>query len=81
MECEFNRTPYKKDWTITRAMSTSQPRCTQESARRTPSRWSFGELKDAFRGTRMPVVLGYEELEGLSDPGAWNCTRGILLLG
>jgi hypothetical protein len=81
MECEFNCTPYKEDWTTTRGMSTSQPRCTQESTRRAPSRWSLGELEDAFRSTRMPAILGYEELGGLSDPGTRDCTCSTLLLG
>jgi hypothetical protein len=36
--------------------------------------------KDAFRSTRKPTVLGYEELGGLSDPGTWDCPRGTLLL-
>jgi hypothetical protein len=62
MECEFNRTPYKEDWMTTRGMSTSQPRRSQGSTRRTPSRWSLGELEDAFRSTWTPVVLSYEEL-------------------
>jgi len=31
------------------------------------------ELEDAFRSTRKPVVLGYEELRGLSDPGQRDC--------
>jgi hypothetical protein len=39
------------------------------------------ELEDAFRSTRMPAVLGYEELGDLSDPGTRDCLRGTLLLG
>jgi hypothetical protein len=35
MECEFNRTPYREDWTTTRGMSTSQPRRSQRSTRKT----------------------------------------------
>jgi hypothetical protein len=62
MECEFYRTPYKKDWTTTRGVSTSQPRRNQESTRRTPSGWSSGELEDACRSIRTPAVLGHEEL-------------------
>jgi hypothetical protein len=27
------------------------------------------------------AVLGYEELEGLLDPGTRDCSRGTLLLG
>jgi hypothetical protein len=76
-----NRTPYKEDWTTTWGMSTSQPQRSQGSTRRTPSRRSSGELEDTFRSTRMPAVLGYEELEGLSDPGARDCPRGVLLVG
>jgi hypothetical protein len=30
---------------------------------------SSGELENAFRSTRTPAVLGYEELESLSNPG------------
>jgi hypothetical protein len=68
MECEFNRSPYKEDRTTTRNMSTSQPRRSQGSTRTTPSRRSSEELKDAFRSTQTHAVLGYEDLEGLSDP-------------
>jgi hypothetical protein len=81
MECEFNHTSYKKDWTITRGVSTSQSRHSQGNIWRTPSRWSLGELEDAFRSTRTPAVLGYEELGGLSDSGTRDCPRGTLLLG
>jgi hypothetical protein len=59
----------KEDLTTTRGMSISQPRRSQRSIRKTPSRWSLGELEDAFRNTRTPTVLDYEELRGLSDPG------------
>jgi hypothetical protein len=80
MECEFNRTPYREDWTTTRGMSNSQRQCSQRSTRRTLSRCSSGELEDAFRSTWTPAVLGYEELGGLSDPGTRDCPRGTLLL-
>jgi hypothetical protein len=78
MECEFNRTRIKEDLTTTRAISTSQPRC---STRKTPSRWSSGELEDAFRGTRKLAVLDYEELGGLSDPGLRDYVHGLHLTG
>jgi hypothetical protein len=39
------------------------------------------ELEDAFRSTRTLAVLGYEELGGLLDPDAQDCTCGMLLLG
>jgi hypothetical protein len=81
MECEFNRTPYREDWTTSRGMSTSQPRCSQGGTRRTPSGRSSGELEDALRSTQMPIVLGYEELGGLSDSGTRDCPCGTLLLG
>jgi hypothetical protein len=81
MECEFNRTPYKEDWTTTQGRSTSQPRRSQGSTRSAPSRWSSGELEDAFKSTRAPAQLGYEELGGLSDPGIRDCPRGKLHLG
>jgi hypothetical protein len=81
MECEFNRTPYKRRLDNYSAMSTSQPRCSQGSTRKTPSRWSSGELEDAFRSTQKPAVLDYEELEGLSDPGPWDCAHGLHLIG
>jgi hypothetical protein len=74
--------PYiKEDLTTTRGMSTSQPRSSQGCTRRIPSRWSSRELKDAFRSTRTPAVLDYEELGSLSNPGTWDCEHGILLLG
>jgi hypothetical protein len=41
----------------------------------------FGELEDAFRSTRKPAVLDYEELGGLSDPGPWDCPHGVRILG
>jgi hypothetical protein len=81
MECEFNRTPYKEDWTTTRGMSTSQPRRSQASTWRTPSGRSSGELEYAFRSTWTPAVLGYEDIGGLSDLSTRNCPRGTLLLG
>jgi hypothetical protein len=62
-------------------MSTSQPRCSQGSTQKTPSRWSLGELKDTFRSTRTPAVLDYEELGGLSDPDPLDCTHGLHLTG
>jgi hypothetical protein len=62
-------------------MSTSQPRRSQGSTRRTPSRWSSGELEDSFGSTRTRAVLGCEELGGLSDPGTRDYPRGTLLLG
>jgi hypothetical protein len=56
-------TPHiKEDLITTRGMSTIQPRCSQKSTRKTPSQWNSGELKDAFRSTRKPAVLDYEEL-------------------
>jgi hypothetical protein len=41
----------------------------------------FGELEDAFKSTRTPAVLDYEELGGLSDLGTRDCGRGVLFLG
>jgi hypothetical protein len=81
MECEFNRTPYKEDMTTTRGISTSQPRCSQGSTRKTPSRRSSEELKDAFRSTRKPAVLDYEGLGGLLDLGPQDCVHSVLFLG
>jgi hypothetical protein len=74
-------TPYGVAWTTTRGISTSQPRCSQKSTWRTPSRWSSGELEDVFRSTWTPAVLDYEELGGLSNPGIRDCACGILLVG
>jgi hypothetical protein len=71
----------KEDLTTTRGMSTLQPRCSQGSTRKTHLRWSSGELEDTFRGTRKPVVLDYEELGGLSDPGLRDCAYGLHLTG
>ncbi|RLN00390.1 hypothetical protein C2845_PM06G29480 [Panicum miliaceum] len=55
----------KEDLTATLGMSTLQPRCSQGSTRKTPSRWRLKELEDAFRSTRKPAILDYEEFEGL----------------
>jgi hypothetical protein len=41
MECDFHRTLYKRRLNTTRGMSTSQPRGSQESSQKTPSKWSF----------------------------------------
>jgi hypothetical protein len=41
----------------------------------------FGELEDAFRSTRKPAVLDYEELGGLLDPGPHDCAHGVYILG
>jgi hypothetical protein len=71
----------KEELTNTRGMSTSQPRCSQESTQKTPSRWSLGELEDAFRSTRKPAVFNYEELEDLSDPGPRDCAYGLHFTG
>jgi hypothetical protein len=62
-------------------MSTSQPRCSQGSTRKTPSRRSLEELEDAFGSTRKPAVLDYEELGGFSDPEPRDCTHGVYILG
>jgi hypothetical protein len=79
--CHIIACHIKEDLTTTQGMSTSQPRCSQGSTRRPPSRWSSGELEDAFRSTWTPAVLDYEELGGLSNPGTQGCARGVLLLG
>jgi hypothetical protein len=71
----------KEDLTTTQGMSTSQPRCSQESTQKTPSRWSLGELEDAFRSTRTPAVLDYEELGGFSDPDPRDCAYSVHILG
>jgi hypothetical protein len=62
-------------------MSTLQPRCSQRSTRKTPSRWSSGELEDIFRSTRTPAILDYEVLGGLLDLDTWDYARGVLFLG
>jgi hypothetical protein len=56
------------------------PRRNQESTWKIPSRQSSKELEDAFRSTRTPTVLSYEELGGLSDLGTRDCPRNTLLL-
>jgi hypothetical protein len=38
-----------------------------------------GELEDAFRSTRMPAELDYEELGGLSDLSLRDCAHGLHL--
>jgi hypothetical protein len=81
MECKFNRTRIKEDLTTTWGMSTSQPRCSQGSTRKTPSRWSSRGLEDAFGNTRKPAVLDYEELGGMSDLGIRDCAYGLHLTG
>jgi hypothetical protein len=65
MKWEFHRTHIKEDMKTIQGMSSSQPRGSQESTWKTPSRRSSEELEDAFRSTRKPAVLHYEELGGL----------------
>jgi hypothetical protein len=48
---------------------------------KTPSRRSSRELEDAFRSTRKPTILDYEELKGLSDSGPRDCAHGVYILG
>jgi hypothetical protein len=71
----------KEGLTTTRGMSTSQPRYSQENIRKTPSKWSSGELEDAFRSTRKAALLDYEELGGLLDPGLGTVAHGLCLTG
>jgi hypothetical protein len=77
----LNAPHIKEDLTITRGISTSQARCSQGSTRKTPSRWSSGELEDAFKSTRTPTVLDYEELRGLSKLGLRDCAHGLHITG
>jgi hypothetical protein len=51
------------------------------TTRKTPSRWSSGELEDAFRSTRKPAVLDYEELRGLSNSSPRDYAHGVHLIG
>jgi hypothetical protein len=75
-------TPHiKEDLTTTQGMSTSQPRRSQESTWKTPSRWSSRELEDAFGSTRKPAALDNEELGGLSDPDLQDCAHSVHLTG
>jgi hypothetical protein len=82
MECEFNHTPYKRrldNYLGHKHLTASmRPRKYSEN---TPSRWSSGELEDAFRSTRVPAVLDYEELRGLSDPGPRGYAHSIHIIG
>jgi hypothetical protein len=71
----------KEDLKTTRGMSTSQPRCSQGITRKTISRRSSEEPKDAFISTWEPAVLNYDELGGLSDPEPWDCAHGVHILG
>jgi hypothetical protein len=59
----------KEDLQTAQGMSTSQSHCSQEITRKTPSRRSSGELKDAFISTRKPAVLNYEELRAYQIRG------------
>jgi hypothetical protein len=81
MEYEFNRTLYKRRLDnylghehLTASM---QPRKYSDDT----FKWSSGELEDAFRGTRTPTILDYEELRGLSDPGLRDYAHGLHLIG
>jgi hypothetical protein len=61
-------------------MSTSQPRGSQGSTRKHLQDGVSEELEDAFRSTRKPAVLGYEELGGLSDPRPRDYAHGMNIL-
>jgi hypothetical protein len=63
----------------TRGMSTLQPWCSQESTRKTLSRWSSRGPEDAFGSTWKPAILDYEKIEGLSDPDIRDYTHGLHL--
>jgi hypothetical protein len=71
----------KEDLKTNQGMSTSQPRSSQGSTRKTPSRRSSEELEDAFRSTWEPAVLDHEELGSLSDPEPQDCVHGVLIIG
>jgi hypothetical protein len=76
MKCEFNHTLYKRrleKYLEHEHLTASM----QPSIRKAPSRQSSEKLEDAFRSTRKPVVLDYEELEGLSDLGPRDCAHGV----
>jgi hypothetical protein len=81
MECEFNRTPYKEDWTNYLGHEHLTASIQQGKYSEDTFKTSSEEHEDAFRSTRTPALLGYEELGGLLDPGTWDCPRGTLLLG
>jgi hypothetical protein len=64
----------KEDLTTTRAWAPHSLDAAKEVLGR--------HLQDgAFKSTRKPAVLYYEELGGLSDPGTRDCARGVLFLG
>jgi hypothetical protein len=74
-------THIREDLTTTQDISTSQPRCSQGSTRKTPPRWTSEELEDALRSTQKPADLDYEELGGLLDLEPRDCSHGIHILG
>jgi hypothetical protein len=78
MECNFYRTPYKR-----RLLGVLAPR-SLETAKEVLGRYLQDgvpeELEDAFRNTRKPAVLDYEELEALSGPGPRDCAHGMNIL-
>jgi hypothetical protein len=70
----------KEDLTTTWSMNLTvsmQSRSTQK----TLSRWSLGELEDAFKSTWTPTILDYEELGGLSDQVPQDCAHSVHILG
>jgi hypothetical protein len=80
MSASFIAPHIKEDMKTTRGISTSQPR-SQGSTRKTTLSRSLEELEDAFRSTRKPAVLDYEELGGLSYPEQRDFSHGVLILG
>jgi hypothetical protein len=81
MSASFIAPHIKEDMKTTRGISTSQPRSSQGSTRKTTLSRSLEELEDAFRSTRKPAVLDYEELGGLSYPEQRDFSHGVLILG
>jgi hypothetical protein len=80
MECELNRTPCKRrldNYSGHEHLTASkQPMKYSEDT----LRMEFGRTRrDAFRSTRKPAVLDYEE-RGLSDPKPRDCVHGVHIL-
>jgi hypothetical protein len=81
MECEFNRTLYKRRFDNysghEHLIASMQLRKYSEDT----LKMEFRGLKDAFRSTRKLAELDYKELESLSNPDIRDCTRGLNLTG
>jgi hypothetical protein len=65
----------KEDLKLLEALASHCLKVAKEVLRRRLQDGVSEEAEDGFRSTQKPIVLSYEELGGLSDPGARDCAH------